>query len=98
MLQYWHKNRAWLQMVTAADDGNFRAIKDIIARAVADDEEGVFDREADIEALLARLIQIRGRPAPRISGMPDDATLRADLESLSGPLLHTLLVAAPGMQ
>jgi hypothetical protein len=95
MLQYRHKNRAWLQMVTADDDGNFRAIKDIIAQAVAEGEKGAFDREADLEALLARLIQIRGRLAPRVPGMPDDATLRTHLESLSGPLLHTLLVSGP---
>jgi hypothetical protein len=82
-------------MVTADGDGNFRAIKDIIAQAVAQGETGAFDREADLEALLARLIQIRGRLAPRIPGMPDDATLRAHLESLSGALLHTLLVSGP---
>ena len=27
--------------------------------------------------------------------MPDDATLRAHLDSLSGPLIHTLLVSGP---
>jgi hypothetical protein len=93
MLQYRHKSRAWLQMVTADDDGNFRAIRDIIAQAVAEGEKGSFDREADLEAMLARLTQIRGRLAPRIPGMPDDAALRAHLESLSGPLLHTLLAS-----
>jgi hypothetical protein len=95
MLQYRHKSRAWLQMVTADDEGNFRAIKDIIAQAVAEGDEGAFDRGADLEALLARVIRIRERLAPRIAGMPDDATLRAHLESLSGPLLHTLLVSGP---
>ena len=39
MLQYRHKNRAWLQMVAADEDGNFRAIKDIIARGIDEGEE-----------------------------------------------------------
>ena len=93
MLQYRHKSRAWLQMVTADDEGNFRAIKDIIAQGIAEGEEGAFDKDADLEALLERLSQIRDRLAPRIAGMPDDATLRKHLEPLNGPLLHTLLVS-----
>jgi len=93
MLQYRHKNRAWLQMVTADEDGNFRAIKDIIAQGIAEGDEGAFDAEGDLDALLLRLSQIRDRLAPRVAGLPDDATLRAHLERLSGPLLHTLLVS-----
>jgi hypothetical protein len=93
MLQYRHKNRAWLQMVTADEAGNFRAIKDIIAQGVIEGEEGDFNRDSDLEALLQRLAQIRDRLAQRLPGMPDDATLRAHLESLDGPLLHTLLVS-----
>ena len=80
MLQYRHKSRAWLQMVTADDEGNFRAIKDIIAQGITEGEEGAFDRDADLEALLERLSQIRDRLAPRIAGLPDDATLREHLE------------------
>jgi len=95
MLQYRHKSRAWLQMVTADDNGNFRAIKDIIARGIAEGEEGNYDTAADRDALLRRLIQIRGRLTSRIEGLPDDATLRAHLDSLSGPLIHTLLVSGP---
>ncbi len=95
MLQYRHKSRAWLQMVTADEKGDFRAIKDIIARGIAEGEEGNFDLAADRDALLTRLIQIRERLAPRIEGLPDDATLRAHLNSLSGPLIHTLLVSGP---
>ncbi len=95
MLQYRHKSRAWLQMVTADDTGDFRAIKDIIAQGIAEGDEGTFDADADREALLARLIQIRERLAPRIAGMPDDDTLRAHLDSLGGPLIHTLLVSGP---
>jgi FHA domain len=95
MLQYRHKSRAWLQMVTADEEGNFRAIKDIIAQGIADGEGGAFDRDADLEALLLRLAGIRDRLAPRVKGLPDDAALRTHLESLDGPLLHTLLVSGP---
>ena len=95
MLQYRHKSRAWLQMVTADEDGNFRAIKDIIAAGITEGEEGHFDAETDLEELLLRLTQIRDRLAPRIAGLPDDATLRTHLESLSAPLLHTLVVSGP---
>jgi hypothetical protein len=95
MLQYRHKSRAWLQMVTADEEGNFRAIKDIIAEGITEGEEGHFDAEADLEELLLRLTQIRDRLAPRIDGLPDDATLRTHLESLAAPLLHTLVASGP---
>ena len=95
MLQYRHKSRAWLQMVTADENGEFRAIKDIIADGIAEGEEGAFERDADLEALLSRLTQIRDRLARRVNGMPDDATLRAHLDQLSGPLIHTLLISGP---
>jgi hypothetical protein len=95
MLQYRHKSRAWLQMVTADDNGNFRAIKDIIAQGIAEGDEGSYDLAADRDALLRRLIQIRERLTSRIEGLPDDARLRAHLDSLSGPLIHTLLVSGP---
>ena len=95
MLQYRHKNRAWLQMVTADEQGEVRAIKDIIAQGLDEGDEGAFDRDADLEAMMVRLAQIRDRLAPRVKGLPDDATLRAHLESLSGPLLHTLVVSGP---
>jgi hypothetical protein len=95
MLQYRHKSRAWLQMVTADEEGNFHAIKDIIAQGIEEGEEGAFDRDADLEALLLRLTGIRDRLAPRVKGMPDDAALRTHLESLDGPLLHTVLVSGP---
>jgi hypothetical protein len=93
MLQYRHKSRAWLQMVSADEDGNFRAIRDIIAQGLTEGEEGAFDKDSDLETLLARMAQIRDRLAPRVAGMPDDAALRAHLETLPGPLLHTLLVS-----
>jgi hypothetical protein len=95
MLQYRHKSRAWLQMVTADDDGNFRAIKDIIAEGITEGEEGNYDLAADRDALLRRLIQIRERLTSRIEGLPDDARLSAHLDSLSGPLIHTLLISGP---
>jgi FHA domain len=95
MLQYRHKSRAWLQMVTADENGEFRPIKDIIADGIAEGEEGAFERDADLEALLLQLTQIRDRLARRVNGMPDDATLRAHLDQLSGPLIHTLLISGP---
>jgi hypothetical protein len=95
MLQYRHKNRAWLQMVTADEEGSFRAIKDIIAQGITEGEEGAFDRESDLEELLKRLAQIRDRLAPRVKGMPGDDVLRKHLEPLAGPLLHTLLLSGP---
>jgi hypothetical protein len=93
MLQYRHKSRAWLQMVTADADGNFRPIKDIIAQGITEGDEGTFDREADLSALLTRMTGIRSRLAPRLEGMPDDDMLRAHLDKLGGPLIHTLLVS-----
>jgi hypothetical protein len=95
MLQYRHKSRAWLQMVTADEEGNFRPIKDIIASGIAEGEEGIFDSGADFDALLRRLTQIRDRLATRIDGMPDDATLRAHLDKLGAPLIHALLLSGP---
>jgi hypothetical protein len=41
------------------------------------------------------LVQTRGRLQSRIDGLPDDSTLRAHLEGLSGHLLHTLVVSEP---
>jgi hypothetical protein len=93
MLQYRHKSRAWLQMVSADSEGNYRPIKDIIAQGITEGDEGHYDREADLEALLARLAQVRLRLAPRVEGMPEDAALRAHLEKLSGSLVHTLLIS-----
>jgi pSer/pThr/pTyr-binding forkhead associated (FHA) protein len=95
MLQYRHKGRAWRQMVTTDAEGRPHAIKDLIARGIAEGDHGAYDKEADLSALMERLIQTRGRLEARIDGMPDDATLHAHLARLSGPLLHTLLVSEP---
>jgi hypothetical protein len=96
MLQYRHKSRAWRQMVTTDPEGNVRAIKDQIARGIAEGErKGFKKKDADIDALMKLLAQIRDRLAPRVDGLPLDATLRAHLERLPGPMLHTLLVSEP---
>jgi hypothetical protein len=95
MLQYRHKSRAWRQMVTTDDAGEATPIKELIARGIDEGERGEFDRDADLAALLDRIVQTRGRLAARLDGLPDDATLRAHLEPLSGALLHTLLVSEP---
>jgi hypothetical protein len=93
MLQYRHKSRAWRQMVTTDAAGNLRAIKDQIALGIAEGEQGVYSKEADINALIERLGQIRSRLERRFRGLPDDRTLRAQLKHLPGPALHTLLVS-----
>jgi hypothetical protein len=93
MLQYRHKSRAWRQMVTTDASGGVRAIKDVIAQGMAEADQGAFDRKADIDAFMERLVGIRGRLEARIDGLPDDATLRDHLERLPGQLVHTLLVS-----
>jgi len=95
MLQYRHKTRAWRQMVTTDRAGNTLAIKDLIAQGIADADQGAYDKEADFSALMRLLLQTRSRLESRIDGLPDDATLRAHLESLSGHLLHNLVVSEP---
>jgi hypothetical protein len=93
MLQYRHKSRAWRQMVTTDTAGNVRAIKDQIALAIAEAEQGAYDEETDLNGLLDRLSRIRIRLERRIDGLPDDATLRAHLKQLPGQTLHVLLVS-----
>lgn len=93
MLQYRHKTRAWRQMVTTDDSGNVVAIKDLIAKGIAEGEKGQFDKEKDIAALMDRMRQIRSRLQSRISGLPDDARLRTQLELLKGETIHTLRVS-----
>ena len=95
MLQYRHKTRAWRQMVTTDRAGNTLAIKDLIAQGIADADAGEYDKEADFSALMQRLVQTRSRLEPRVAGLPDDSTLRAHLEPMSGSLLHTLVVSEP---
>ncbi|PRY51639.1 type III secretion system (T3SS) inner membrane Yop/YscD-like protein [Geodermatophilus tzadiensis] len=93
MLQYRHKTRAWRQMVTIDATGRARTIKGQIAQGIAEGEQGAHDRATDTEALLQRLRQNRARLESRLPGLPDDAALRAQLEPLSGPTLHTLAVS-----
>ena len=95
MLQYRHKSRAWRQMVTTDAEGNVRAIKDQIALGIAEAEQGAYDQEADLNALMERLSQIRSRLERRVDGLPDDTTLRAHLGRLPGQTLHTLVVSEP---
>jgi 2-polyprenyl-6-methoxyphenol hydroxylase-like FAD-dependent oxidoreductase len=93
MLQYRHKTRAWRQMVTTDESGNLVAIKDLIAKGIAEGEKGQFDKEKDIAALMDRMRQIRSRLQSRISGLPDDTRLRTQLELLKGETIHTLRVS-----
>jgi hypothetical protein len=98
MLQYRHKTRAFRQMVTADDAGNTVAIKDLVARGIAEGEQGGansggVDRDRDTERLMQRMRQNRTRLAPRLEGLPDDETLRDRLGRLSPETLHTLVVS-----
>ncbi|MBP2708239.1 FHA domain-containing protein [Microbispora sp. RL4-1S] len=92
MLQYRHKSRAWNAMVTTDEHGVTQAIKDKIVQGI---EEGgaVSDRDADVDALMERLRQIRTRLEPRIPGMPDDAALVRHLGDLKPETVRTLLVS-----
>jgi len=95
MLQYRHKSRAWRQMVTTDAAGNVRAIKDQIALGIAEGDQGAYDRDADLDAMMQRLQQIRRRLESRLAGLPDDTTLQSHLGRVLGPTLHTLLVSEP---
>ncbi len=92
MLQYRHKSRAWKAMVTTDEHGVTCAIKEKIVQGI---EEGGADsdRDADIDALMEQLRQIRSRLSPRIPGMPDDETLLEHLRKLKSETLRTLLVS-----
>ncbi|AJF64011.1 FHA domain-containing protein [Streptomyces vietnamensis] len=93
MLQYRHKSRAWNTMITTDENGVSRAIKEKIAQSI-EESEGKdlekLERDADVDALMERLRGIRDRLAPRVPGMPDDATLRNHLETLGSSTLRTL--------
>ncbi|MGN9783841.1 FHA domain-containing protein [Nonomuraea sp. ZG12] len=90
MLQYRHKSRAWNAMVAADEHGVSHAIKDKIAQSI--DETGQeLGKDAAIDALMEQLRSVRSRLAPRIPGMPDDATLRDHLGRLSGETVRTLV-------
>jgi hypothetical protein len=93
MLQYRHKSRAWRAMVTTDAAGKTRAVKDLIAQGIAEGEQGAFDAETDLRTLLRRMRRIRRRLEPRLQGIPSEAILRAHLERLAGPTLHTLAVS-----
>ncbi|GII05018.1 FHA domain-containing protein [Planobispora takensis] len=94
MLQYRHKSRAWQAMVTTDEHGVTRAIKDTVATALAGEgEDAQAGRDADVEVLMERLRRVRTRLAQRVTGLPDDASLRAHLGKLSGETLRTLVVS-----
>ncbi|WP_068923160.1 FHA domain-containing protein [Planobispora rosea] len=96
MLQYRHKSRAWQAMVTTDEHGVTRAIKDDIATALAgegEDEDAQVTRDADVEVLMERLRRVRSRLAQRVTGLPDDTSLRAHLGKLSGETLRTLVAS-----
>ncbi|WP_165988673.1 FHA domain-containing protein [Streptomyces sp. YIM 98790] len=95
MLQYRHKSRAWNAMVTTDEQGRVHAIKELIGRSIEDAAAGGADREADTAAFMDRLRGIRDRLAPRIPGMPDDASLRTHLRRVNDETLHTMVASGP---
>lgn len=96
MLQFRHKTRGWEAMITTdVRSGQVSATKHLIAEGIAEGESGDLDPEADRQALMARLIEIRGRLGARLDGLPDDQTLSDHIAQLSGPTLHTLVASGP---
>lgn len=91
MLQYRHKSRAWNAMVAADERGVSHAIKDKIAQSIEEASGEDLDKDATIDALMEQLRSVRSRLAPRIPGMPDDATLKDHLRKLKGETVRTLL-------
>lgn len=92
MLQYRHKSRAWKSMVTTDEHGVTCTIKDKIVQGIEEGGKSP-DKDADIDALMEQLRQIRSRLSPRIPGMPDDATLDNHLRKLQAETVRTLLVS-----
>ena len=95
MLQYRHKNRAWRAMVTTDDTGTPCAIKNKIKKALVDSQSGMSSKDADLDQLMWRLRHIRSRLSRRMSGLPDDDTLRSHLSTLDGETLRALVVSDP---
>ncbi|MFJ2032924.1 FHA domain-containing protein [Streptosporangium sp. NPDC087985] len=92
MFQYRHKSRAWKAMVTTDEHGVTCAVKDRIVQGIEEGNEGP-DKDADIDALMEQLLQIRSRLSPRIPGMPNETTLRDHLRKLKSETVHTLLAS-----
>ena len=96
MLQYRHKNRAWRAMVTTDETGNPCEIKNKIKQTLIERERRMIcTKDADLDQLMSRLRHIRSRLSRRMSGLPDDETLRAHLSTLDGDTLRTLVVSEP---
>jgi 2-polyprenyl-6-methoxyphenol hydroxylase-like FAD-dependent oxidoreductase len=93
MLQYRHKSRAWRAMVTTDDQGFSRAIKDMIAKGIEHSTMENPGKEADIDELMERLRHIRNRLSTRLTGLPEDATLRDHLRALKSETVRTLLAS-----
>jgi hypothetical protein len=89
-------------MVTTESDGTLCAIKNKIKQGIVDGQTGTFDRNAAIDELMGRLTQIGTRLIGRMSGLPDDETLRTHLSTLRRQLsdvddqtLRTLVASGP---
>jgi 2-polyprenyl-6-methoxyphenol hydroxylase-like FAD-dependent oxidoreductase len=95
MLQYRHKNRAWRGMVTTDRTGLPCAIKNTITQAFVERENGNLNPDADLEELMSRLRHIRSRLSRRMSGLPNDETLRHHLSALDPETLRVLVISGP---
>lgn len=93
MLQYRHKSRAWKAMVTTDEHGVSCAIKEKIAQSIDETTGESLDKDADIDALMERLRDIRNRLSSRLTGMPNDTVLRDHLRKLKSETVRTLLVS-----
>lgn len=93
MLQYRHKSRAWRFMVSTDESGNPMAIKDKIQRGTNRICLTETDRRDDLDTLMNRMTEIRTRLTRRMTDLPSDEFLRAQLSRLSTQTLHVLAVS-----
>ena len=93
MLQYRHKSRAWQTMTETDDQGCTIAIKQKIADAIIAAQNGDTHKRVDINILMKRLINIRQRLKQRLNYLPDDETLRKQLNRLNANTLRVLVMS-----
>lgn len=88
MLQYRHKGRAWRAMVRFDENGQAKLISDVMQ----DSQCGArFCRRDAITEMGNRLRDVAGRLAGRLDALPDEAALRARMETLDNETLAILV-------
>lgn len=93
MLQYRHKSRAWRFMVSTDESGNPMAIKDKVQQGTNRICLTATDRRDDLDTLMNRMTEIRTRLSSRMTDLPRDEFLRAQLSRLSTQTLQVLAVS-----